>query len=104
MKNLKLDILICLFVACTIPTFGQTDIAIASNTIIEKPSILKDEPIITAGEKAEADEEKAPESKFSYSGYFDVYYFGNLNKPASRITWVLPESVVDLIGMLANSN
>ncbi len=54
---------------------------------IAKPAVVStDEKIVTAGEAKAAAEEEKPEDKgkFTYSGYFDTYYFANLNAPASR--------------------
>ena len=89
MKNLRLQlskpIIIVVFSAFNIDSFGQDqETLVASND--KKPVIIKEEPIITAGEKAKATEEGVKEDKgtFTYSGYFDTYYFANLNKPASR--------------------
>ncbi|MBI3219564.1 MAG: porin [Bacteroidetes bacterium] len=67
---------------------------ILSNTIlaqgeltasINKPAATE-EKIVTAGEVKAAAEEEKPEDKgkFTYSGYFDTYYFANLNSPSSR--------------------
>ena len=54
---------------------------------IAKPVVVStEEKIVTAGEAKAAAEEEKPEDKgkFTYSGYFDTYYFANLNSPSSR--------------------
>ncbi len=54
---------------------------------IAKPAVVSaEEKIVTAGEAKAAAEEEKPEDKgkFTYSGYFDTYYFANLNSPSSR--------------------
>lgn len=55
---------------------GQNEILTAS----VKPA----EMIVKEAEKNPNDSEKKDESKFTYSGYFDTYYFGNFNSPSTR--------------------
>ena len=83
MKNYRLKFLsipVVLFVFCTIAANGQDGIVVASNGT--KP-VVKEEPIVTEGEKAKAKEEEE-EGKMTISGYLDSYYFTNFNKPSSR--------------------
>jgi hypothetical protein len=48
-------------------------------------TLVADEPIVTEGEKKEAEEEKeAEDGALTVSGYLDSYYFTNFNNPASR--------------------
>ncbi|MBI3219889.1 MAG: porin [Bacteroidetes bacterium] len=42
------------------------------------------ETLVKDAEKASTPEEKKDDSKFTYSGYFDTYYFGNFNNPSTR--------------------
>ena len=41
-------------------------------------------PPVSASSAAPAEEAPAPEGKFTFSGYFDTYYFANLNNPSTR--------------------
>ncbi len=67
-----------------------TNVALAQGELtasIAKPAVVStDEKIVTVGEAKAAAEEEKPEDKgkFTYSGYFDTYYFANLNSPSSR--------------------
>lgn len=87
MKNLRLKLLtlptLCLLM-CSVQSYGQTEVVVASND--RKPAPKIEEPIVTAGEVAEAkkEEEKEEDGNFSVSGYLDSYYFTNFNMPASR--------------------
>jgi hypothetical protein len=72
MKNLKLY-------GIAITTFFFSSAAIAQAPA-EPAATEPAAPV--AEEAAPAEEEK--DGKFTFSGYFDTYYFGNLNKPASR--------------------
>ncbi|HET6542154.1 MAG TPA: porin [Chryseolinea sp.] len=69
MKSLKLLICICLLIS-SIYGYSQ-DAAAPAATPTTTP----------AEEPAEAEDENG---EFTFSGYFDTYYFANLNKPASR--------------------
>jgi Putative beta-barrel porin-2, OmpL-like. bbp2 len=42
------------------------------------------ESIVKEAEKDPNDPEKKEDPKFTYSGYFDTYYFGNFNNPSTR--------------------
>lgn len=60
------------------PLFAQSDgviVASAEAGLASVPSVSASSP---------APEEGAPEPKISFSGYFDTYYFANLNNPSSR--------------------
>ncbi len=62
---------------------AQEQFVMAANEGTKTPVV--EEPIVTAGEKAQEDEKKDEDKgKFTYSGYFDTYYFANLNQPATR--------------------
>lgn len=76
---------ICMMLS-TPAAFAQDNVVVAS---LDKDSMTKSvDKIVTAGEVQEAkkneEEEKPEEPKLTYSGYFDTYYFANLNNPASR--------------------
>ena len=86
MKNYKLKLLSITVAAlffCSVESNAQEGIVVASN---ETKPVVKEEPIITEGEKAEEKkkEEEKEEGKMTISGYLDSYYFTNFNKPASR--------------------
>ena len=89
MKNIILrlspNLLILLFSAFSIQAFAQGGLLVASND--KKSPGIAEESIVTAGEVAQnkaEEEEKPVEGKFTYSGYFDTYYFANLNQPSTR--------------------
>src|SRR3954465_3809414 len=60
------------------PALAQEQILVAAN------ETKAEAPIITAGEMAVEEKKEEVKGAFTYSGYFDTYYFANLNKPASR--------------------
>ncbi len=79
MKNLKL----CGYttIALILLTVGRSlaqDVAVASAA-----KVLPDAAILDVGETQAVPVEEA-EGKLSFSGYFDTYYFANLNNPSSR--------------------
>jgi hypothetical protein len=77
--------LLCICICTIHKTQAQQEQVVAS--INKTPGYLPPEPkIVTAGEQKEQTEEPKEEEKpkFTYSGYFDTYYFANLNAPASR--------------------
>ena len=89
MKKLRLrfsqNVLISVFTIFTAESFAQDNLMVASTD--RKPALNTEEPILTAGETAQAKtEEEVKEDKgtFTYSGYFDTYYFANLNSPLTR--------------------
>ncbi len=86
MKNYRLcllSILMFIFFTPYSESYGQSPILVASNESV--PVLGLNEPIVTAGEKVESEqEEEKEEGKLTVSGYLDSYYFTNLNKPASR--------------------
>lgn len=81
----NLSVFLCLSLSSIIPSLAIAQGELTAS--IAKPMVIStDEKIVTAGEaKAEGEEEKPEDKgKFTYSGYFDTYYFANLNAPASR--------------------
>ncbi len=89
MKNLRLrfsqQVMLGVFTLYSLDSLGQDNLLVASNE--RKPGVTTEEPIVTEGEKAAAktdEEPKEDKGTFTYSGYFDTYYFANLNQPASR--------------------
>jgi len=82
MKNPRILFLI---MAVTMVHYGYSQ-ELASTVAIKKitpdATIPDDFPTETTEKKADEEEDK--NGKFTYSGYFDTYYFANLNKPASR--------------------
>jgi len=86
MKKFVYSILCTATSLCSIENdvFGQSEQLVAS--LSKKVTLTKEEPIVTEGEKKAAAEEPKEEDKgkFTYSGYFDTYYFANLNSPSSR--------------------
>src|SRR4051812_32467166 len=82
MKNPRILFLI---MAVTMIHYGYSQ-ELASTVEIKKitadAAIPDDFPTETTEKKADEEEDK--NGKFTYSGYFDTYYFANLNKPASR--------------------
>ncbi|MFM7487731.1 MAG: outer membrane beta-barrel protein [Cytophagales bacterium] len=76
---------LCLFLCAIFTTQAQQEQVVAS--VKKIPSYSSSETsIVTAGEQQQQAEEPKEEEKpkFTYSGYFDTYYFANLNTPASR--------------------
>ena len=75
MKTLKICLcaILAVFIA-KIHGYSQ-DVAVASTTTASAE---------VKAEEAPAAEEEESEGKFSFSGYFDTYYFMNFNKPSSR--------------------
>ncbi len=66
-----------------IQVHAQEQLLVAANDV-KKPAIVE-EKIVTAGEQArEEDKQEEDKGKFTYSGYFDTYYFANLNQPSTR--------------------
>ena len=60
------------------PLFAQSDgVIVASAEVL--PAVAAN-----AASSSARTEEASPEPKISFSGYFDTYYFANLNNPASR--------------------
>jgi hypothetical protein len=87
MKNLRprvIGFVAAAFVVITcVQSRAQEQILVAANE--SKPSSPPTEdPIITAGEMAVQEKKEEVKGVFTYSGYFDTYYFANLNKPATR--------------------
>ncbi len=87
MKNFKLKLLsisaVVLFFY-SVESNAQDGVVMASN---ETKPVIREEPITTEGEKAQAkveEEEVKEEGKLTVSGYLDSYYFTNFNKPSSR--------------------
>jgi hypothetical protein len=82
---MKLNYTISACLALTIfslanPVSAQ-EIVVAS---IEKEAIERKEDDVTEPEGTEAEKKEEEEGELTYSGYFDTYYFANLNKPFSR--------------------
>jgi hypothetical protein len=88
MKNLRSRSVgfgtIAIVMILCIQASAQDQMEVAANDV--KPVAVPEVPIVTAGEKAMEDEKKKEEDKgvFTYSGYFDTYYFANLNQPSTR--------------------
>ena len=85
MKNFKANLFslsaILLFFY-SVESTAQDRAVVASN---EAKPVIKEEAILTEGEKAQADvDELKEEGKLAVSGYLDSYYFTNFNKPSSR--------------------
>lgn len=72
-----------LLTALSTPEFSL--LAQSDGTIVAAAAISTD-PALTpvASVTSSAEEESTPEPKLSFSGYFDTYYFANLNRPSSR--------------------
>lgn len=64
-------------------SFGQSDGTLVASAFTENPSASNpaSNPVKSEAEESETGE---TDGKFTYSGYFDTYYFANLNNPASR--------------------
>ena len=85
MKNLftGLAVIILLVILAT-NTYSQSDGTFVASAYAENSAVSIPASIVPSPEAKQAEAEAEPDGKFTYSGYFDTYYFANLNNPASR--------------------